>query len=211
MDEPIAVSPLWLEYSGLPRHLNEAVRAGAWPVFKKLVELDCQQNAIPDIIEAAAADLAEWTGLKADAVSKILAKLRSAKYVAGYIADHPEEVSLFQIQIPLRTPRTPAETIRDSGKAFFHPGMRLRYGYPLDAPPDDETRLQQVVDLYFNHISMRMNSFILDELRMVARRFSLESARGVFGRAALNETRSLAWAIRELVKERRGDGENTGE
>jgi hypothetical protein len=201
MDEPVAISPLWIEYSGLPAQLNDEIRSGAWIVFKKLLELDCQQNAIPDIIEAAPEEIAGWTGVKPEIVVKILNKLRQRKYLAASMGEHPGEPGLFQIQIPLHTPRKAVDVLRESGKAFFRPGMKLRYAFPITEPPGDEARMQQVVDLYFNNIGMRMNSFILDELRLIGRRFSLDSIRKVFGRAALNEVRELGWAVRELIKE----------
>ncbi len=199
MDEPLSISPLWLEYSGLPQWLNANIRAGAWSVFKNIVELDCRMNAIPDIVEIAPAAIAEHVGLDADVVMKTLLKLRQKRIVAASLADSPEEESLLQIQIPLKTPIAAHEICKQGGP-FFRPGMRLRYAYPIEEPPGDEVRLQQVVDLYFNNISMRMNSFVLDELRLVARRFSLESVRAVFGRAGLNDVHELGWAVRELIK-----------
>lgn len=201
MDEPLAIFPLWLEHSGLPARLNAEARAGAWSVFKKIVELDCQQNAIPDIVEVSPAALAEWTGLPAERVQRILVKLRQKRVIACFLGDDPQEPALLQIHVPLRTPRAPAEVLRESGKPFFHPAMRLRYAYRTEEPPSDEERLQQVVDLYFNNISMRINSFILDELRLLARRFPLESIRRVFGRAGMNDKPELGWAVRELLKD----------
>jgi len=206
MDEPVAISPLWIEYSGLPAGLNEEIRSGAWVVFKKLLELDCQQNAIPDIIEAAPEEIAVWTGLKSETVVRILNKLRQKKYMAASMGEHPAEPSLFQIQVPLRTPRKAVDVLKESGKAFFRPGMKLRYAFPITEAPGDEVRMQQVVDLYFNNIGMKMNSFILDELRLIGRRFTLESIRKVFGRAALNDVRELGWAVRELIKESPREG-----
>ncbi len=199
MDEPLAISPLWIDHSGLPAWLNAEVRAGAWVVFKKIVELDCAANAIPDIVEVKPVELAEWTGLSADVVMKILAKLRQKRLIGACLSASPEESALLQIEIPLKTPVSAAEVCRQDG-ALFHPGMRLRYAYPIEEPPGDEVRLQQVVDLYFNNISMRINSFVLDELRLVARRFSLDSIRTVFGRAGLNDVHDLKWAVRELIK-----------
>lgn len=201
VDEPLAISPLWLEFSGLPSWINGKVRSGAWVVFKKIVELDCQQNAIPDIVEAAPVEIAQWTGLSCDIVVKILAKFRQKRLIAMSQGGEPEELALIQIQIPIKTPVSPSEVLRESGKAFLRPGTRLRYAYPIDETPDDEIRLQQVVDLYFNNISMKMNSFILDELRLVARRFTLESVRKTFNRASLNDAPELRWAVRELIKE----------
>ena len=208
MDEPLSISPLWLEYSGLPEWLNAEVRQGAWVVFKKIVELDCQMNAIPDIVEIAPVALAGRIGLGADVVMKILVKLRQKKIVASCLGSSADDPALLQIEIPLKTPIAAAEICR-TVSPFFHPGMRLRYAYPIDEPPGDEIKLQQVVDLYFNNISMRMNSFVLDELRLVARRFPLESVRTVFGRAGLNDVHDLGWAVRELIKFSRPDrGDN---
>jgi len=204
MDEPLSISPLWLEHSGLPAWLNSEVRAGAWPVFKKIVELDCSQNAIPDIVEVVPVHLAQWCGLSTDVVMKILSKLRSKRLIGACLADSAEEAALLQIAIPLKTPLSPAEVCA-SGGAMFRPGMRLRYAYAMDEPPADEVRLQQVVDLYFNNVSMKINSFILDELRLVARRFTLEECRGVFGKAGLNDVHDLHWVVRELIRMRRPD------
>ena len=62
--------------------------------------------------------------------------------------------------------------------------------------------LRQTVDLYFDVIGLKMNAFILDELRMLPQRFKMQEIQSVFRMARKNEIRSLNWVIRELVRRR---------
>ena len=60
--------------------------------------------------------------------------------------------------------------------------------------------LQRVIDLYFNTVGFKMNNFILDELRLVSRRFPRPEVEKVFARAGKNDIRSLGWVVRELYR-----------
>jgi len=64
-----------------------------------------------------------------------------------------------------------------------------------------DTALQEVVDMYFNTVGMKMNAFVLDELRLLRERFELDQIRYAFRRARQNEIRSLNWVVQQLVKQ----------
>ena len=68
-----------------------------------------------------------------------------------------------------------------------------------------ERVLQEIVDLYFNAVGLKMNAFVLDELRLLRQQFPIEQVRKVFRRAQVNEIRSLHWILRELVRARKKD------
>ena len=68
--------PKWLEFSGLPRLLNDKIGPEAWPVFKKLIELDFElgkpsdRHVILDRVE-----LSERTGYDEQVIEAVMALL----------------------------------------------------------------------------------------------------------------------------------------
>lgn len=210
-------APLWLEYSGLPRLLNEKIKGGAgWPVFRKIVELDCAANAEPEAVEITLEELGERCGVSPDAARKAILSMRKLKLVACFLPDDNEEPALLKVRTPLVTP-VPAEEVRSRhAPLFLDPPQRFRYVDDEDPGTAEEAEaadpaLQEIVDLYFNTVGLKMNAFILDELRLVRHRFSMERVRKTFRRAQQNEIRSLQWIVRELVrmdkKDKDGDAE----
>ena len=66
-----------------------------------------------------------------------------------------------------------------------------------------------VVGAYVGHLTAHAAEALAEPHvvgRVIGRRFSLESIRKVFGRAALNDVRELGWAVRELIKESPREG-----
>jgi hypothetical protein len=215
--ESRAWSPLWLEYSGLPQLLADKIRGGAgWPVFKKIVELDCATNADPGTVEVTLTEIADRTGIPAPTVRKTLLSLRKLKLIAVFLPDHDEEAALIKLRTPLRTP-IPVAQIKDShARLFADTPQHFRYFDEYQASPDDsapaDPLLQEIVDLYFNAVGLKMNAFVLDELRLVRQRFPAEMVRRTFRRAQQNEIRSLHWVVQELVKQKKKtDEENSVE
>ena len=105
MDEKLAIFPLWLEYSGLPAHLNKKPRGAAvWLVFKKIVELDCEQNVNPDVVEITISELGQRTGLEPAIVERAIKKLKKEKVLGCFLPDSPEETALLKINVPLKCP-----------------------------------------------------------------------------------------------------------
>mgnify|MGYP001027618674 CR=1 FL=1 len=204
--------PLWLEFSGLPRLLSEKVRGGAgWPVFKKIVELDCATNAEPDVVEISLEELAPRCGVTPEAARKAILAMRKLKLVACFLPDSDEEPALLKVRTPLATP-VPLEEIRARHPTLFlESPQRFRYADDENPAAEEDAAadpvFQEIVDLYFNTVSLRMNAFILDELRLLRHRYPTDRVRKTFRRAQQNEIRSLHWIVRELVRMEKKDGD----
>ena len=205
--EPFAKIPLWLELAGLPAAMNKAARSpAAWAVFCKLVALDCQRApaaGIPIVIPIR--NLADSCGIAPAAARRILGTLRRKKWIAAFLPDNDEEEALFQIKAPLPAPLTPEQVKQAHPSLFTDPTIPLRYETSGQAeegePAAEDPALHEIIDLYFNTISMKMNSFILDELRLVRQRFELPLIRRIFQRAKNHGIDSMGWVLRELHRE----------
>ncbi len=146
------------------------------------------------------------------------AALRKMKLLACFIPDNDDEAALFRVVTPLQTPRPPDQIRKDDPHLFEHGGDYLRFyddclhRQQEDLPTNDPA-LKETVDLYFDTIGLKMNVFILDELRMLPQRFTMQEVRSVFRQARKNEIRSLHWIMQELVRRRKksGDPEQSAE
>lgn len=200
-----AWSPLWLEYSGLPQLLGDKIRGNAgWITFKKVVELDCAVNRQPGTVEISLIELSGRTGIATATLRKTLLALRKLKLIACYLPEAEDEAALMKIRTPLRAPRTRKE-IRDQWpRIFLDVPQHFRYIDEVDfgeaESPDAERELQEIVDMYFNTVGLKINTFILDELRLVRSRFPADEVRRQFRRARENEIHSLHWVVKELLK-----------
>lgn len=208
-----ACSPLWLEYSGLPELLAAKIKGGAgWALFKKIMELDCERNSAPGTVEVSLGELQKRCGVAPDQARRAAGTLRKMKLLACFLPDNDEEAALFRIVTPLQTPRLADQIRKEDTHLFEHGGDYLRYyddcmhGHQDDLPTNDPA-LKETVDLYFDTIGLKMNVFILDELRMLPQRFTMLEVRGVFRQARKNEIRSLRWIMQELVRRRKKSGE----
>ena len=95
--------PKWLEFSGLPRQLNEKFGAQAWPVFKKLIELDFEIGKPRDrMLPLNMAELAERTGYDEQIVAAMIKQLQLHKFIKHHQIKSGEFVS---IVTPIKTPR----------------------------------------------------------------------------------------------------------
>jgi hypothetical protein len=205
MEERFSQCPLWLEYSGLPAYLNQKARGAGWLVFKAIVERDCEENQVPGIVEISLEELARRTGLEATIVERTVKKLKKEKVVGCFLPDNAEEAALLRINVPLKTPVS-GEDVRKEYADVFPPGRDFfRYfdTQTQEADEEKDAELKEVVDLYFNALGLRINAFILDELRIIRRRFNLDSIRKTFERAKRHNIRSLHWVVRELLREQK--------
>jgi len=199
MSEQRIWSPAWLELAGFPEWMNTKVRQGAWSVFKKLVETDCEVNYRPAPFELPVSELARRTGLKVEVVERILAGLKRKRLISCFVPDHPDENLLCQITTPLPLPgsrevvlgRLPHALQRDE----------LRYLDQVTPAEGSEALIREVVDGYLSNVSQKMNSMILDELRLLAVRFPRERIRRAFARARYAGVDSLTGVTREMVRE----------
>lgn len=190
----------WLELSGLPAELN-SIRANAWTVFKKIIELDCRRNRVPDAVECSLGELGERCGLEPEKVARIIEALRRKKHVGCFLPDNPDEPGLFKIQIPVKTPRSAEEVALHASDPHLRDPTAYRYlTKPAQSSPDVE-KVQKIIDLYLNSLSQKMNSFIVDEIEILSRRFPLEAIELAIRRAARHEIRSIGWVAKELIRD----------
>lgn len=211
MHEGFGVYPIWLERSGLPRALNESCKSPlAWTVFKKIVELDCASNRqSPGLVEVSLERLGELTGLPPAKVEQNAKKLRKAGFLRAFLPDNEEEDALFQVAAPLQTPVSWEELRKTTPEWFEFADWQFRYATetPEDIPvrPDEkqvaDPKLREVVDLYFDNVSMKMNSMILDQLVLISRRFDIALIRRVFAKARQREVQGLSWILSEARRE----------
>mgnify|MGYP006972433802 CR=1 FL=1 len=82
-----------------------------------------------------------------------------------------------------------------------------RYARAEDEPKIDDKKVQEAVDYYLNHLSQKMNSVILEQIEIAARRFTAESLRLAIDRAARHEIRSMTWVLKELIRDHQKQSE----
>lgn len=97
-------SPKWLEYSGLPKQLNDDIGPEAWPVLKKLIEIDFEKGDDEERrIPLDVADLSERTGYSASVIGDTLNNLADHRLLS--ISRQRGGAQHVEILTPLRTPR----------------------------------------------------------------------------------------------------------
>ncbi|HOY67140.1 MAG TPA: helix-turn-helix domain-containing protein [Candidatus Ozemobacteraceae bacterium] len=97
-------SPKWLEYSGLPKLLYDEIGPQAWPVLKKLVEIDFEKADEEDRrIPLDTGDLAERTGYPVALIEETLTGLVERHLLR--IEKPRRGGAWLEILTPLRTPR----------------------------------------------------------------------------------------------------------
>ncbi len=95
--------PKWLEYSGLPRLLNDKHGPETWPIFKKLLELDFDAGRPSDRLVKYNSDIiAEVTGYDVDFVKNIMQLLAKDGYI---ILSKNGDTEYFSVVSPIKTPK----------------------------------------------------------------------------------------------------------
>lgn len=191
---------LWLDYSGLPALLN-GYRTHAWPVFRLIVEMDCRANRDPDAVEISLGELAERTGLDWEKVAKIVETLQKKKVLAAFLPDNPDEDGLFQVRVPVQTPRSAEEVARQTRDPLLRDPTAYRYVRAGENPEHHRSKVERIIDLYLNKLSHKLNSFIVDEIDILAQRFPIEAIEQTIDRAANHDIRSIGWVGRELIRD----------
>lgn len=196
-------APLWLELSGLPALVRARSKSAAgWAVFRKIVEFDCAQHpSTPGVVEVSVAQLAARSGVEPAEVGKVIPALRKLRLLKCFLPESDDEEALFEVicPLPVEMDRTDlvAAVLRESGQspAFLR--------YLDDAVSDNDAvdpALQEVADLYLNVIGTKINVFVVDELRLMVRKYPLAAIRKTFNRARLNEVRSMRWIAGQLSR-----------
>lgn len=115
--------PKWLEFSGLPRQLNEKHGAEAWPILKKLIEIDFEQGKPADRkIIFDVAEIAERTGYSEELIERVLGKLIKNDYVKLCEKDGKRAIT---IVTPIKTPRLILDISFEHGGIKGAPGQAL--------------------------------------------------------------------------------------
>lgn len=195
-------SAQWLELSGLPAELNK-VRANGWLVFKTLVEMDCRAHRQPEAVEASLEELARRCGLDWERVGKILEALCKKKALACFVPDNPDEEGLYQIRVPVKTPKSAEETALEATDPQLRDASLFRYVDEEEDSDEMMKKTQKIVDVYLNKLSHKVNSFIVGEIEILARRFPMDKIELTMDRAARHEIRSIGWVVKELIRDSR--------
>lgn len=212
-EEPLRRHPLWVEHSGLPTLLlREGKSPVAWMLLRRVMELDLAQHRHkPGVVELEYGAFLDLAGLDENHCGKAMKILRKCGLLRAYVPDHREESVLLQVLTPLATPIPALEVLR-SHAVFAHCRVEdLRYATACAEDSGVEKRLREVIDLYLDVLSMRVNSLVVDNLRVVAERYDLELIRRVFARAKKREGTGLSWIMAEIRREdlaRRGTGKS---
>lgn len=94
--------PKWLEFSGLPEHLNNEYGLMTWSIFKKIIEIDVETaNSVGTSNKIDYEEFALRVGYKISDVIKIIGILA----VAGYISIDSTDDSYIAIKTPIKTPK----------------------------------------------------------------------------------------------------------
>jgi hypothetical protein len=171
------------------------------------VELDCAHNRHPDAVEISLHQLGEWMGLDGPATRKTVLAIRKLQLLACFLPESDEEEALLKVRTPLETPLSITQ-IQEFHPHLFGPHTYFRYvsAHPeLEKSAEDSSSppaLQEVIDLYFDAIGLKMNSFVLDELRLLCQKFEISEIRGAFHRSKKQEIRNLAYVVGILAKAR---------
>lgn len=118
--------PKWLEFSGLPSMFNNEYGPEAWPVFKKLVELDFDAGRPADRkVGLDIPKVALMTGYDEETVVNVLEELEKAGYIT--VSD-TKRGCFFYIRTPIRTPKLIFDIVYADG------GIKGAPQYALENP-----------------------------------------------------------------------------
>lgn len=212
--EPRLEFPQWIVWSGLPEKLQSRRNGAlAWLLFRTVVEMDIATNrSRPGIVEISQTELEARAGLGARQLDAAVSLLRKEGLLRAFIPDAREEPALFQIVAPLETPTPAAKVWRERSELESVPFDSLRYALAAQEEDTATDKQKRIFDLYFDVVSMKMNGFVADELRIIAERYDLPLIERVFDRARKRPRPGIAWIMAEIRREDRlRSGSNDGE
>jgi len=115
--------PKWLEFSGLPRMLNDKIGPEAWPIFKKFIELDFELGKPADRhVLLDRQELAERTGYDEEVVDAVIRQLEQNALIRLVQKASGE---YFIIVTPVKTPRLILDISYENGGVKGAPGKAL--------------------------------------------------------------------------------------
>lgn len=123
--------PRWIEYSGCPSLLNQKLGSLAWPVFKKLIELDCRYNPSgPGWYDVSQEELSNMLGISIKTISrdlKGLLKMGAIEYIPGKYMQAKGSIRINRI--PIRKPPENLRAIHGGSLGKSGRPFKFRYDY----------------------------------------------------------------------------------
>jgi len=196
-------TPRWIEESGIPEELVNGAGEAAWPVFKKLVEAETEQNFFPDWFMISRQDICGWSGVLAGRLDEILTFLENEGFIERKEGVTPGGLERFRIQEPLLSDEE-TDKVRARLKSRGYVGVKnltLRYIDPMPA----REKFRTVRLLYEEVFGMRMNSRIADDLREITERFDLALIMNAFEEMRRKPNKSLGSLITRLYRGEKKD------
>jgi excisionase family DNA binding protein len=96
--------PKWLEFSGLPAQLNRKFGPEAWPVFKKIIELDFELGKPENReVTVACSELAERVGYTEKIIMQVLKDLEGFELIKFKTGKN--DSLILTVVTPLKTPK----------------------------------------------------------------------------------------------------------
>lgn len=190
--------PRWVEESGLPEQFNQVLGYGGWSLYKKFLELELEQNLLPDWFRVETGDLVRWTGIPNEELARMTQFFLDNEYLLTRGCVLPDEgLNWFKFPFPIPSALSEEEIRSRMKEKGYSPGeFLLRHLTPRDSA----NPVQQVVDIYQRCFGTRMNSRILSDLQEIAERFPLPMIRETFEAAEKAGTHSLNWILTRLYR-----------
>ncbi len=182
--------PRWIEYSGIPNQIVQTIGVECWIAFRKLIELECDQNLTPDWFTFHIDHLSEFTGLSKDSLLSSLAKLEEEGWIER--TDTEFDVQNARISVPMEAPADENQIREKLGSAY----IILRYNQNLAALQPTEI----VVFLYQMIFGVRFNPRIAEDLEEIANSYDMGLIYDVFAEAHRKKAKSLSWVKTHLYK-----------
>ncbi|MBD3265301.1 hypothetical protein GF373_01415 [bacterium] len=199
-NDPVWVRfPRWLEMSGLPGLFAEQYGTEAWLLFRKLVEIDCDQNLTPHWFSFSLTELAEQTGVEIEQADTIMENLKQDRRIERRDDDY--EIQEAKITTPVRVVRSEKE-IRErlAGEQVKSSQHILRY----HDNTEDYSKVETVVYLYQMLFGPRFSPKIAQDLEELANTYDMAIIQQVFGEAFNRNIKTFAW-----IKSHVGDFEQS--
>lgn len=189
--------PRWLEESGLPELLNREAGPEAWAVFRKLAEVEVEQNLLPEAFTLSRDDLARWTGLSGEQTEKVLERIEELGLIRRKRATSRPDTLRLKFPRALPVPLNQEEIA----------GRLAERGWQIDpahwrylAPPRLKKEERKVIHLYHQLFGARMNDRIAADLVAIARAFQYAEVEKIFQEAKNAKIRSFSWILNRLYQ-----------
>lgn len=186
--------PRWIQESSIPLILSTEIGLEAWTVFRKLVELDCEENLTPDWFSFRIDDIRRWTGISLELIVSVLSTLEYKKWIERI--NKELDVQSARIACPL-----PVEIDDDAVRQQLT-GIKMKGGRFVLRYRDDLgmlEKVERVIYLYQMLFGARFSPRIVDDLEEIANLFPMELIYQLFQEAFQKNAKSLSWIKSRLT------------